>query len=78
MSKPIHLFRPLSAKEVEKLWTKLFDEAVDAQNRMERCYTDDKQGIRILHRAECERQQARAEWLNHARHILVDIIAKEK
>ncbi len=75
--KPKHLFRSLSAKEVEAFWTILKEKADTAQHLYDRCLTDDKQGFRFLHREDAENYWGRKTCLEGVRYLFDELLAKK-
>jgi hypothetical protein len=74
MAKFKEFIRPMTKKEVNYFWDKLRREAEAANSQREACLTDDRQGVRFLAREEYTRQHYRKEFLEFARHSLVEIL----
>lgn len=76
--KPKHLFREMSAKEVEEFWTWLHDEAKKRVATQQVLMTDDKQGVRWLCHDEYAASAVTESALLAVRHKFVEMLAKEK
>lgn len=76
--KPKHLFRAMSAKEVEEFWTRLHDADEKAEAVIKRSLTGDGQGIRWFAQQEFLLGMERAQTFRQARHYLVEILARKK
>lgn len=69
--------RALSKEEVAELWEELRARSDRAKAMQNACMTDDKQGIRWLARGEFERASYEEEHMDKARHLLLDICARQ-
>jgi hypothetical protein len=78
MRKPTHLFRAMTAEEVEVLWTRLYNASKEAETRSERCVTDDGQGLRFLFQRDYDNWRLTHSAFEQARHMFVEILAEKK
>lgn len=77
MRKPKHLFRDMTAKEVEELWTKLVERVDKEERNLQRCMTSDGEGVRFLARDEFNKAFHQKQAFEEARFMLVDLLSKK-
>jgi hypothetical protein len=77
MKKPKHLFRPMTAKEVEEFWTDLYEAATMRESRIKGMLTDDKQGVRWMMYNDFNAVSHQKDAFEQARHMFIDILARK-